>query len=147
MKKIFFLFVIYYSFLFYGQEKRNRNNLPPPPSKSLKEMPANYNVDDNLVYFKINKLSDSFDFAIFDNDKIPLEKIFIFSFIVEKNRNVSNIKIEKGESEKVKNELKRLIFLAKFPPIFIDNKENSCRFYRLKFIFDYKNKVLKTILL
>ncbi|MDR6158682.1 hypothetical protein QF023_002198 [Chryseobacterium sp. SLBN-27] len=110
MKKIFFLFVIYYSFLFYGQEKRNRNNLPPPPSKSLKEIPANYNVDDNLVYFKINKLSDSFDFAIFDNDKIPLEKIFIFSFIVEKNRNVSNIKIEKGESEKVKNELKRLIF-------------------------------------
>lgn len=146
MKKIFFLLVIFYSFLFYGQEERNRNT-PPPPTKNLKEIPANYNVDDNLVYFKIDKLSNSFDFAIFDNDRIPLENIFIFSFIVEKNRNTSNIKIEKGKSEKVKNELKRLIFSAKLPPIFIDDKVSSERFYRLKFIFDYKNKVLKTILL
>ncbi|UKB77939.1 hypothetical protein [Chryseobacterium sp. MEBOG07] len=119
----------------------------PPSPKNYKEIPDNYNIDDNLVYFKIEKLSKSFNFAIFDNNKIPLENTFIFTFIVEENRTISNIKIEKGKNEKIQNELKHLIFSAKLPATFINDKVTSKRFYRLKFIFDYKKKILKTILL
>ena len=85
-----------------------------PPLKNYKEIPENYNIDDNLVYFKIEKLSKSFNFMIFDNDILPVENTFIFSFIVEENRTISNIKIEKGKNEKIQNELKHLIFQLNF---------------------------------
>lgn len=143
MKKIFLIYIIFCGFSLYGQKTKGTN--PPPPQKHPKEI-ANYNVDDNIVFFKIDKLSNSFNFAVFDSDISPSENIFIISFIVEENYSVSNLKIEKGKNEKVINELKRLIYSSKFPPSFIDSKATSKRPYTLNFIFDYKNKTLKTTL-
>ncbi|RLJ31200.1 hypothetical protein CLU97_0608 [Chryseobacterium sp. 7] len=142
MKNLFLLCSIFTFLSLFGQEKKVMN---PPPPKNYKEIPENYNIDDNLVYFKIEKLSKSFNFAIFDNDILPVENTFIFSFIVEKDRNISNLKVEKGKNEKVINELKRQIVLAKFPNPDKD-KISPQRLYKLKFIFDYKNKTLKTTL-
>lgn len=142
MKKVFFLFVIFYSFLLYGQDEIRGNN--PPPPKNLNEI-ATYNVNDNIVFYKIEKLSNSFDFSIFEKDIMHSENTFIFSFIVEKDKNISNLKVEKGKNEKVINELKRQIILAKFPNS-DDDEISPQRLYKLKFTFDYKNKRLKTTL-
>lgn len=147
MKKFFFLLTVLYSFLIYGQKEIRGNNPPPPPSKDFQKIQKIYNVDDNLVYFKIDKLSNSFDFLLLKDDKMPLENVFIISFIIEKDYNLSRFKIEKGKNEVITNELKRLINFAKFPPTFMNDKISSFRSYRLKSTFDYKNKTLKTVLL
>jgi len=145
MKNLFILCSIFTFLSLSGQEKKVMN--PPPPAKySLKK------TEDNKVYYKVDKkiefntsnFSSSFDYSILDN-YTPVENIFIISFIAELD-SISNIKIEKGKDYEIIMELRRKLFRLRFHPATIKNKPVKS-FCKLKFIFDYKNQVIKTIIL
>lgn len=149
MRKLLFIFIIFYSFSLYGQNN-DKVGIPPPPgprdvNKQSDEDKIYYKVDEKIK-FNAKNLSESFDYSIIDPKHKPNENTFVISFISEVHKKISNTKIETGKNQDIIAELKRMLSRYNFSPASVNGwfVRSYCK---LKFIFDYDNNSMKIVVL
>jgi hypothetical protein len=149
MKKLLFIFIIFYSFSLYGQNNGNVIIHPPPGPEDINkqsEQDKIYSKVDKKIEFNDKNLSDSFDYSIIDPKHKPSENTFVVSFVSEVHKKISNLKIETGKNQDIITELKRMLSRYNFHPASVNGffVRSYCK---LKFIFDYDSNSMKVIVL
>jgi len=149
MKKLLFIFIVFYSFSLYGQNNDNVIVHPPPGPEDINNQPEQnkiYSKVDKKITFNAKNLSDSFDYSIIDSNNKPSENTFILSFVSEVHKKITNLKIETGKNQDIIAGLKSMLLRTNFYPATVNGMfvRSYCK---LKFIFDYDNNSMEIIVL
>ncbi len=86
MKKLLFIFIVFYNLSLYGQNNDNVIVHPPPGQEDISNKPEQdkiYSKVDKKITFNAKNLSDSFDYSIIDPTTSPL-KILLLSLSFQK---------------------------------------------------------------